>query len=316
MATRKNTPAATSGPAARPDPPVKTGRPARRTGGRGQAGAGPAAVPAGGRRPGRRALITGASAGIGAELARVFAARGHDLVLVARSADRLAALAAELAADHSVEVRILPKDLARRESPAELAAELASAGLEVDILVNNAGILEVGPFHAARTDRLLQLLDLNAGALTALTSLLLPGMVARGRGRILNVASIAAFQPVPSMAVYAATKAYVLALTEALSEELRGTGVTLTALCPGLTATDMMADIQAGSATAREIPALLVSSPADVARDGYTALMAGEVIRVPGLGNRIATGWSRVAPRWLVRTVAGLASRQADWMRR
>ncbi len=316
MATRKAAETGKSG---------GTGRSGRASAGAGanRSPTGKATRHAGGSAPVRRrgkaagrALITGASAGIGAELARVFAAHGHDLVLVARSADKLEALATELGNAHGVETRVIPLDLARRGAPAELVATLHDAGVEIDILVNNAGVIEVGRFPAIATDRMLQLLDLNAGALTALTSVLLPDMVARGRGRILNVASIAAFQPVPSMAVYAATKAYVLSLTEALSEELRGTGVTLTALCPGLTDTDMMAGIQAGSATARGIPSLLVSSPADVARDGYEALMAGEVVRVAGLGNRIAVGWSRAAPRWLVRVVAGLASRQADWMRR
>ncbi|MBL8490279.1 MAG: SDR family oxidoreductase [Rhodocyclaceae bacterium] len=262
-----------------------------------------------------RALITGASAGIGAELARVMAAEGHDLVLVARSRDKLADLAAELRQGFGVDVRVHPLDLTARQATAQLADGLDAAGLEVDILVNNAGVIEVGPFQAMEAAAVARLTDLNIGALTALTRLMLPAMAARGRGRILNVASVAAFQPVPSMAVYAATKAYVLSFTEALSEEMRGTGVTLTALCPGLTDTNMMADIKSGSATARGIPGLLVSDPADVAREGYAAMMAGEVIRVPGVGNRLATGWSRVAPRWLVRYLAGLASRQADWMK-
>lgn len=262
-----------------------------------------------------RALVTGASTGIGAELARVLAAEGHDLVLVARSRDKLADLAAELTQGFGIDVRVHPWDLTAHQASARLADELDAAGLEVDILVNNAGVIEVGPFQAMEPAALGRLTDLNIGALTALTRLILPAMAARGRGRVLNVASVAAFQPVPSMAVYAATKAYVLSFTEALSEEMRGTGVTLTALCPGLTDTNMMADIKSGSATARGIPGLLVSDPADVAREGYAAMMAGEVIRVPGLGNRLATGWSRVAPRWLVRYLAGFASRQADWMK-
>jgi hypothetical protein len=141
-------------------------------------------------------------------------------------------------------------------------------------------------------------------------------MVERGFGRILNVASLAAFQPVPSMAAYAASKAYVLALTEALSEELKGSGVTVTALCPGITDTDMASEIQAGSATAAKLPKQLVSDPADVAAEGYKALMAGRVVLVPGLPNQLTAAWSQVTPRWLTRYVTGLAMRRTDLLQK
>jgi short-subunit dehydrogenase len=156
---------------------------------------------------------------------------------------------------------------------------------------------------------------LNVAAVTSLTSLLLPHMVERNFGRILNVASLAGFQPLPSMAVYAATKAYVLSLTESLSEELRGTGVRITALCPGLTDTNMVASVKAKSKTAQSTPSLLISDPKDVAKQAYNATMAGTVILVPGLPNQIAAAWAQVTPRWLTRTLTGFASRQADWMK-
>ena len=164
-------------------------------------------------------LVTGASYGIGEALARLAAAEGHALVLVARSADKLQALAQDLGARHGVPIKVLPADLGQPGAAAALAAELKRRRITVDVLVNNAGVLENGPFVKAAPERHQALIDLNIGALTGLLSELLPGMVRRGRGRVLNVASIAAFQPVPTLATYAATKAYVLSLTESLSEE-------------------------------------------------------------------------------------------------
>jgi len=262
-----------------------------------------------------RVLITGASAGIGAELARVFASHGHRLTLVARRGDKLAALAAELEREHNVDVQLIVQDLAKASGPGAVAKAAAAAGEHIGILVNDAGVIEVGPFARSSTEKLVGLVDLNVRALTALTSLLLPGMVERGFGRVLNVASLAAFQPVPSMAAYAASKAYVLALSEALSEELKDTGVSVTALCPGLTDTAMVSEIKAGSAAAARVPKELVSAPADVAVAAYRALMAGRAVIVPGLPNQITAAWSQVTPRWLTRYVTGLAARQTDWFR-
>jgi len=258
-----------------------------------------------------RVLITGASAGIGAELAREFARNGHQLTLVARRRAKLAGIAAELEREHYVDVKTIVQDLAKPTGPAALVKAALADG-PIGILVNNAGVIDVGPFAASHTDTLVNLVNLNVRALTELTSLLLPGMVERGFGRILNVASLAAFQPVPSMAAYAASKAYVLALTEALSEELKGSGVTVTALCPGITDTDMASEIQAGSAPAAKLPKQLVYDPADVAAEGYKALMAGRVVLVPGLPNQLTAAWSQVTPRWLTRYVTGLAMRRTD----
>jgi short-subunit dehydrogenase len=263
-----------------------------------------------------RVLITGASAGIGAELAREFAKHGHSLVLVARSKDKLTALAGELNAAHDTDALVIVEDLSRKGCAQAIVDELADRGVEIDILVNNAGVLDVGPFADTATDVYDNMVALNVAAPTSLTSLLLPAMVGRKFGRILNVASLAAFQPLPSMAVYAATKAYVLSLTESLSEELRGTGVKVTALCPGLTDTSMVTSIKAKSATAQATPNMLISDPKDVAKQAYKATMSGQTILVPGIPNQIAAAWAQVTPRWLTRTVTGFASRQADWMKR
>ncbi len=272
-----------------------------------------AGVRIGGHEVGR-VLITGASAGIGEQLARAFARRGHRLTLVARSKDKLGALAAELKSEFGVDVQVVVQDLAK---PAGAAAVVraATAGSEtVDVLVNNAGVIDVGAFAAASTDKLVGLVDLNVRALTELTHRLLPGMIERKFGRVLNVASLAAFQAVPSMAAYAASKAYVLALTEALSVELRGSGVKVTALCPGMTDTAMVADIKGGMAAAARLPAGLVSRPEDVAEQAYKALMAGRTVVVPGLPNQISAAWVQATPRWLVRHVSGFAARGADWL--
>ena len=176
------------------------------------------------------ALITGASAGIGEEFARLFASRGYDLILAARREDRLQDLAAELAGctTHCIGV-----DLAKSKGPEKLIARIRELDLKVDVLVNNAGVISTEPMLEENGDSLTNLLNLNVRALTQLTHHFGQQMVGRGYGRILNVASVASFQPVPGMAVYAASKAFVLSLTESLSEELRGTGVTVTASAPG-----------------------------------------------------------------------------------
>jgi short-subunit dehydrogenase len=275
----------------------------------------PKAPLVGGREMGR-VLITGASAGIGAELARVFAKHGHKLALVARSKEKLEALAAELKTAFGTDAIVLPADLSTAKGVTAIVAVLDKRNVEIDILVNNAGVLEVGSFADTPTADLLNLVNLNVAALTHLTSLLLPPMVERRFGRILNVASLAAFQPLPTMGAYAASKAYVLALTEALAEELRGSGITITALCPGLTDTNMVASVKARSATAASMPSVLISDPKDVAREGYRALMAGRVIHVPGVPNRVSAAWAQVTPRWVTRTLLGFAARRTDWAKR
>src|SRR4028118_836546 len=181
------------------------------------------------------ALVTGASGGIGLELARVFAQNGYDLVITARSKERLHALSNELQAKHQVSVRVLVADLAEPKAPQQIFDELQRDGVTVDVLVNNAGFAAYGPFLQTALDAELQLLQVNVTALTHLTKLFLPQMLQRQRGKILNVASTAAFQPGPLMAVYYASKAYVLSFSQAVGEELRGSGVSVSCLCPGPT---------------------------------------------------------------------------------
>ena len=259
---------------------------------------------------GRTALVTGASSGIGEALARCFAEGGFDLVLVARSADKLQALAGELQAAHGVNVQVQPSDLARPGAPAALARALERKGLAVDVLVNNAGVLEQGAFTDITAERHQQLIDLNVSALTAMLTQFVPGMRERGWGRVLNVASIAAFQPVPSLATYAATKAYVLSLTEALSEELKGSGVSISALCPGITATPMVSRATEANDKLSQLPRFLVGDAAEVAAEGYRACLRGEVIRVPGVFNLASTLAARATPKWLLRRLSGLVARR------
>jgi len=262
-------------------------------------------------RSAQTALITGASSGIGEALARCFARDGHALVLVARSGDKLEALAQLLAGEFGVRVTVLPADLAQPGAAAALAARLKRKRIAVDVLVNNAGVLENGAFVRIPARRHQELIDLNISGLTAMLAQFAPAMVERGHGRILNVASIAAFQPVPSLATYAATKAYVLSLTEALAEELRGNGITVTALCPGITATPMLSGAVDASAQLAKLPGFLIGDVDEVAAEGYRACMNGEVIRVPGVLNRAATVAGRATPKWLLRRIAGAVGRGA-----
>lgn len=257
------------------------------------------------------ALVSGASAGIGEALARGLARAGHRLVLVARREDRLQALAAALKAEHGTACTVIAADLAERGAPAALAAALAKRRIAVDVLVNNAGVLEQGAFTAIGAGRHARMVDLNVAALTAMLDAFVPAMVRRGRGRVLNVASIAAFQPLPSLAVYAASKAYVLSLSEALAEELRPHGVSVTALCPGITATGMLEAAAAHNRKLAQLPDFVVGSVDEVAAEGLRACLAGEAICVPGLFNKTATLAARAAPKWLLRRVAGALGRSA-----
>ncbi len=255
------------------------------------------------------AMVTGASSGSGEALAGLFAGDGHDLVLVARSADKLAELAGRLEKKHRIRVWVEPADLSRRTAGKTLAASLQKQNIEIDILVNNAGVLEHQPFVDMPERDHKRLIDLNVGGLTNMLNHFLPPMVRRGRGRILNVASIAAFQPVPGLATYAATKAYVLSLTESLAEELLGSGVTVTALCPGITATNMVSTAQEKSSGLKKIPGFLIGDVDDVASQGYRACMKGEVICVPGTLNLATTVTGRAMPKWLIRRLSGVVGR-------
>ncbi|HME83443.1 MAG TPA: SDR family NAD(P)-dependent oxidoreductase [Roseiarcus sp.] len=247
-------------------------------------------------------LVTGASAGIGRELARAFASKGRDLVLVARSHETTTGLARELIGTSGVNVKTIPADLSVAGAAEAIFEGLSRRGLSVDILVNNAGVLFEGDFSSIPLEDHLRLLQINVVALTALTRLFLPSMLQRRAGRILNVASTSAFMPVPRLAAYAAAKAYVLSLTESLSEELRGSGVTATALCPGFTDTSMMR----GSRLGKSVPSVMVMSPAAVAEQGCAACLAGETICIPGLANKLIASGTPLLPRALVRGVGGM----------
>jgi short-subunit dehydrogenase len=256
-------------------------------------------------------LVTGASSGIGAALAERFAREGHALVLVARRAAHLAELAEALAQRHGVSALALPTDLACPGAVPALAETLRRRRVRIDVLVNNAGVLHQGAFTRMKPEQQRAMLDLNVTAFTELLVHLVPPMRRRGHGRVLNVASIAAFQPVPSLATYAATKAYVLSLSESLGQELAGSGVTVTALCPGITDTGMLEGARRTDARLARLPDLMVSDAQAVAEAGYQACMRGEPLRVPGVFNEALTLASRVTPRWLLRRAGSRLARRA-----
>ena len=249
----------------------------------------------------RWTIVTGASSGIGEAMARIFGARGSSLVIVARREERLAALAREIEAASGVVVRTFALDLERPEAPDALHAWLQQEGIAVHTLVNNAGFGLRGGFATMPYAEQAAMVELNVTALTKLCRLVLPDLIARRQGGILNVASTASFQAIPYMAVYAATKAYVLSLSEALHEEARRHGVTVTAFCPGPTATEFTkrADMEKSKLFDRAM------SSADVARIGIDGHARGRAIVVAGGVNRIGTIGAQLAPRALVRRAAG-----------
>jgi hypothetical protein len=246
-------------------------------------------------------LITGASGGIGAELAKICASEGHDVILVARSQAALEELAGALSRAHGVKARALPADLSDPAAPQAIFDQVR--GTEIEILINNAGFGLRGPYVETDWAVEARMIQVNVVALAHLTKLFLPGMIERGSGRILNVGSTAGFVPGPCMAVYYATKAFVLSFSEALANEVKGTGVTVTDLCPGPTRTGF-----AAAAGAEATPLFHGSSmsAADVAREGYQAMMRGRTVAIAGARNRWLMRGSRLAPRGMV---AGMVRR-------
>ncbi len=256
------------------------------------------------------ALITGASAGIGEAIARELAARGHGVTLVARREDRLRSLAGELSERFDVRAEAMGVDLGSQTARADLPRRLDELGLEVEILVNNAGF--GGGEEFARTDRkrLVSMVELNCVALVDLQATYLPMMVERGRGAVINIASTAAFQPLPGAATYGATKAFVLSLSEAVHEELKGTGVTLTAVCPGPVKTEF-AEAAGLSGAEEQVPGVLWMSAESVAKSAVEAAAEGKRAIIPGLLNRAGALTGQHAPRMLALPIAKRVWRRA-----
>lgn len=249
------------------------------------------------------ALITGASSGIGLELARIHASKRKDLILVARRRDRLQELKEELCQKYNIEAVVIEKDLSKLNAATELFNEVKEMGITVDYLINNAGFGGHGRFHERDWQRDFTMIQLNIVALAELTRMFLPEMVEAKRGRILNLASMAAFLPGPYQAVYYATKAFVLSFSEAVASELDGSGVTVTALCPGPTKTEFeqVADVTGTKAF------MLNASVRSVARYGYAAMMRGQAVAVPGSTNRLLVHYLlRMTPKKVARRVSKL----------
>jgi len=251
-------------------------------------------------------LVTGASSGIGLELAKCFAAGQSNLILVARNTAALETLAAELRREHGIEVHVVTADLARPDSPQKIFDELKGRGTVVDVLVNNAGFGLHGGFAELPLARQLEIIQVNVAALVALTGLFLPGMVQRKSGGILNVGSVAGFLPGPNMAVYYASKAFVQSFSEALFEELRGTGVGVTNLCPGPTESNFSQI--ARTYQTRTMPIAKMSA-AEVAAAGHRAFRAGRCVNVPGAKNFFLAQLTRILPRATIRKVVGRYNR-------
>ncbi|MGO8767096.1 MAG: SDR family NAD(P)-dependent oxidoreductase [Limisphaerales bacterium] len=248
-------------------------------------------------------LITGASSGIGLELAKFFAAEnaphgGSKLILVARNQPALEALADELKTQYHAEAMVLPADLSQPDAPKKIFDQLQAANIHVNVLVNNAGFGAIGAFAQLPMERQIEMIQVNVTALTALTRLFLPGMVRAGRGGILNVASVAGFVTGPGMAVYYATKAFVLSFSEALAAELEGTGVIVSVLCPGPTITNFGLAAGAGDAKLFRVQGMTAEA---VARDGHRDFRRGKVVAVSGIQNKLMVLSIRFAPRWVLR---------------
>jgi uncharacterized protein len=250
-------------------------------------------------------LVTGASSGIGADSARSLARRGHGVTLVARRAERLEQLAEELRSECGVRVEVLECDLGDESSRGQMLSRLAGLALNVEVLVNNAGFGSGGRFHELDAEREVEMVRLNVEAVVALCGRFVPEMVRRGRGGVLNVASMAAFQPLPRQATYAATKAFVLSFTDGLHADLHGTGVTATALCPGPVKTEF-ADSAGISSEAEDVPELFWADSPDVAEQGVRGLERGKRVVVPGgLLNRATALGGQHVPRSVLLRAAG-----------
>jgi short-subunit dehydrogenase len=249
------------------------------------------------------ALVTGASSGIGYELAKLFARDGKNIVVVARSKDKLEELKGNLEKEHGTKVRVLPKDLSNPKAPQEIFSELEKEGINVDVLVNNAGFAVYGMFSDSDWQKEAEMIQVNITALTALTKLFLKKMLEDKSGKIMNISSVGGFIPAPWYSMYHATKAYVLSFSEALANEVKGTGVSVTCFCPGVTKTLFYERANAEKSKALKSRVLSMDA-ATVARLGYKALAKGKVTAIAGLPMSLAVFFSRFAPRSLVARMA------------
>jgi len=249
----------------------------------------------------KTALITGASSGIGYELSKVFAKNGYNLVLVSRNTEKLKIISEEIKKQHDIQVKVIPKDLCKSPAPQELYDEVAADGINIDVLVNNAGIGTYGKFTDSSTEKHMDLIQLNITSLTMLCKLFGTDMVKNGSGRILNVASTAAFQAGPLMSTYYASKAYVLMLSEALKNELKQDNVTVTVLCPGPTQTEFFKRNDMIGTKLERSPYIM--SAAKVAEIGFSGLLKGKTIVIPGLINKLLAFSVRLTPRRVVTAI-------------
>ncbi|WP_371194407.1 SDR family NAD(P)-dependent oxidoreductase [Glaciecola sp. SC05] len=251
-------------------------------------------------------MITGASEGIGRSFAETFAKNGHDLVLVARNGLKLQELALELKTKFAIEVHVFPVDLIPVDAAKILFEDIKKAGLQIDILVNNAGMMQVEKLHHCDIDGLNRLIQLNIQSLVNMTYEFIGPMIIRGKGKILNVGSIASFMPTPNFATYGASKAFVLSFTEGIAEELRGTGVSVTCVCPGMTNTKMLDHAEGFE---KYIPSFLKADPIELTSQAYKACMKGDVVFLDKLANKVLVQWATHYPRWMVRGVNGIFAR-------
>ena len=249
------------------------------------------------------ALVTGASAGIGAAIARELAGRGHDLILVARREQRLRSLADELGSEHGVAAEVIAADLSREDERERLHSAIAERGRWVEVLVNNAGFGSRGRFVDGDTARMVEMVEVNVAAVVDLSGRFMPGMANRGRGAVINIASAASFQPIPGTAVYAASKAFVLSFSEAIRTEMRGTGVTVTAVCPGPVETEFT-EAAGMSGVEDETPSAFWISAEDVARHAVEGAAADKRVVVPGAIYKASTLLGQHSPRALLLPIA------------
>ncbi len=258
---------------------------------------------------GKTALITGASSGIGKELAELFAMDGYDLVLVARNEDGLKRVANDLASRFKISVRVLPKDLSLPSAPDEIFDELKKSSIKIDVLVNNAGFGSHGAFIETDLKTSLEMIQVNVSALTHLTRLFAPEMVKKGGGKILNLASVAAFPPGPYMNVYYSTKAYVLSFSVGLNAEFEGTGVSVTVLCPGPTVTNFQKRIGLSSGDMFNLKSM---DPKKVAKIGYEGMKKNKVIVIPGFSNSISIFFMKFIPKKTLSKIVAKIQKQRN----